>query len=636
MAQAPQPQIIVIDGKEKGRVFSLKEGVNVVGRGKADICLEDPQISRVHLALHVDLGGKVKLSDLKSLNGTQLNGIACESSQLKHLDRVQLGGTVFELHLDASPEEDAEKTSGRFLSNPQKELDTGSMSSMAEPALPKSSLSALPKSDVPTEPLAYARQLPQTLSRYFRDIVRSRQRALIYGSVALLAVIWLMRPKSHQLTLGEIQKTLTEAQALLDHGEAKKALALVLPLEKRATHSAEVALWLGDFYFGERQPERALLEYQRAHALAPVPDGSHVRLLRAYAWSGLTDNIRVELSHVNDVLQRHLARYTQNTSAGEGSATKASQMESRQILSEIAETFLEKNQAFKFPTEKLYILAKALENEIAPQSSLGYKLEASLLLNQNHYVEAATALQKAFELSPQDEWILENLAYAYLSLKDVTKASQLIETWLKIHPENTKALLVMGYLKFNDKDFTGGAQYLQRIIQQGEQNVHTPHYPEALHLMGQIAQSEQKLPEARSYLERSCALGYQAACSHDLVRSNTMPTGPSQAASSSLQPGATAASGELSRGPQPSETAQPRANASPPTLPSNSEATSPLPTIDVGRVRGPDAQTIAEPDRGAPGADTKDDVKAPPTTPTLPPSQNTVPIPEPLTNPIPQ
>jgi S-DNA-T family DNA segregation ATPase FtsK/SpoIIIE len=67
------PRLVVIEGKEKGRHFPLKSGTTVIGRSKGDVLVQDPRLSRSHVAVHYDeITGKVTFTDLKSLNGTLL------------------------------------------------------------------------------------------------------------------------------------------------------------------------------------------------------------------------------------------------------------------------------------------------------------------------------------------------------------------------------------------------------------------------------------------------------------------------------------------------------------------------------------------------------------------------------------
>src|SRR4051794_31186696 len=96
------PRLVIIEGKDKGKVIPLSDGTVVVGRSKGDVIIQDPRISRSHIALHFD--GKtstLSFTDLKSLNGTLVNGNPAEGGPLNDGDRLQLGNTVFDCQLNS-------------------------------------------------------------------------------------------------------------------------------------------------------------------------------------------------------------------------------------------------------------------------------------------------------------------------------------------------------------------------------------------------------------------------------------------------------------------------------------------------------------------------------------------------------
>src|SRR3989338_5113760 len=105
------PRLVIIDGKEKGRVITLNTGTQVLGRSKSDIVLSDVRISRTHVSITVDTAsGSVSFSDLNSLNGTLINGESRPSGSLKDGDQIQLGDTIFDLQiLKVAPEITAQK-----------------------------------------------------------------------------------------------------------------------------------------------------------------------------------------------------------------------------------------------------------------------------------------------------------------------------------------------------------------------------------------------------------------------------------------------------------------------------------------------------------------------------------------------
>lgn len=87
----------VISGPALGKKFSLESEVALLGRKKGDfVVAEDKEISSTHAELHVAPGGDgLVIVDLKSHNGTEVNGKRVDRAALKHGDRVRVGKTEF-------------------------------------------------------------------------------------------------------------------------------------------------------------------------------------------------------------------------------------------------------------------------------------------------------------------------------------------------------------------------------------------------------------------------------------------------------------------------------------------------------------------------------------------------------------
>ena len=67
-----------------GQTIPLASGRVTVGRGQADVRLDDPRVSRVHAALTAS-NGRVVVEDLGSLSGTTVNGVPVRTRQpLRH------------------------------------------------------------------------------------------------------------------------------------------------------------------------------------------------------------------------------------------------------------------------------------------------------------------------------------------------------------------------------------------------------------------------------------------------------------------------------------------------------------------------------------------------------------------------
>jgi len=99
--------LIVLAGSNVGEMYRLEEGETFLGRGgNATVKLNDDGISRKHARIF-QAGGEVVIEDLKSANGTNVNGTPVEMQQLKDGDKIRLGSTTilkftYNDHLDES------------------------------------------------------------------------------------------------------------------------------------------------------------------------------------------------------------------------------------------------------------------------------------------------------------------------------------------------------------------------------------------------------------------------------------------------------------------------------------------------------------------------------------------------------
>lgn len=104
VSSTPQVALVVITGAEKGAVFPLRPGTFVIGRSAqhSEIVVSGRGLSRAHARVQVDgecAGFTVE--DLKSTNGTFLNGERVEKASFKPGDTLTLGPDVT-LILEAS------------------------------------------------------------------------------------------------------------------------------------------------------------------------------------------------------------------------------------------------------------------------------------------------------------------------------------------------------------------------------------------------------------------------------------------------------------------------------------------------------------------------------------------------------
>ena len=81
-------------GPEQGQVLQLPEGSYTVGRARDNhLVLKDIAASRKHLRIDID-GRGARLVDLGSGNGTRVNGKRISDCELRHGDKVEIGGSV--------------------------------------------------------------------------------------------------------------------------------------------------------------------------------------------------------------------------------------------------------------------------------------------------------------------------------------------------------------------------------------------------------------------------------------------------------------------------------------------------------------------------------------------------------------
>jgi len=110
--------IRVLTGSQAGQIFDLKLGKNIFGRGgQSEFKILSVGISKEHCEIHV-YKDKVILVDLKSSNGTFVNGIKVQNSIIKLGDKVSL----FDVIMDVIPTPDIrpnlQKPTARKNSNP--------------------------------------------------------------------------------------------------------------------------------------------------------------------------------------------------------------------------------------------------------------------------------------------------------------------------------------------------------------------------------------------------------------------------------------------------------------------------------------------------------------------------------------
>ena len=93
--RASQPALVVIDGDDQGKRFSLNGKVQFkVGRSvMSDLRLSDGKVSRDHCVIE-SVRDQHIIIDLESANGTVVNGDRIKKTVLKEGDFIRLGYTM--------------------------------------------------------------------------------------------------------------------------------------------------------------------------------------------------------------------------------------------------------------------------------------------------------------------------------------------------------------------------------------------------------------------------------------------------------------------------------------------------------------------------------------------------------------
>ncbi|MBC7371562.1 MAG: FHA domain-containing protein, partial [Bdellovibrionaceae bacterium] len=89
--------IRLLTGPQAGQIIDLKMGKNVIGRGMTcDIKLISQGVSKEHSEIHV-YKEKIVMMDLKSSNGTYINGVRIQNGLIRLGDKVSVHDVIFDV-----------------------------------------------------------------------------------------------------------------------------------------------------------------------------------------------------------------------------------------------------------------------------------------------------------------------------------------------------------------------------------------------------------------------------------------------------------------------------------------------------------------------------------------------------------
>ena len=173
----------------QGRRYRLHEGVTLVGRGEdCAFSLDDPSVSRAHARLSVE-GGVLSITDLRSSNGTFVNGKrAVHTSVLRPGNVVSLGDTALKVAANKSENfspvapgiEIIEQSSPR----PQSEISTEPQFSSIEVLE-----SLVVNAQVAEDPAALAQMIRMSVDRLLAMIHAKGQKVGRDNAARLLSIV---------------------------------------------------------------------------------------------------------------------------------------------------------------------------------------------------------------------------------------------------------------------------------------------------------------------------------------------------------------------------------------------------------------------------------------------------------------
>lgn len=85
------------NGIQRHRTIELNQDSCLIGRGTSDIVVLDPKCSLHHVILFEDEAGNLNLVDLRSTNGTLLNGERVVKKSIQVGDLLHIGDTTIRL-----------------------------------------------------------------------------------------------------------------------------------------------------------------------------------------------------------------------------------------------------------------------------------------------------------------------------------------------------------------------------------------------------------------------------------------------------------------------------------------------------------------------------------------------------------
>jgi len=108
LARVPLPEgwevgIDIVEGPDAGGGFHLTRSRALIGRGRVEVSLSDPHVSRRHASVEVYGSTCVLVKDLGSTNGTFVNGRRVTACELSDGDEIRVGDTRLVVTIGVPP-----------------------------------------------------------------------------------------------------------------------------------------------------------------------------------------------------------------------------------------------------------------------------------------------------------------------------------------------------------------------------------------------------------------------------------------------------------------------------------------------------------------------------------------------------
>lgn len=221
--------IRILNGPQAGQVFNLKLGKNRLGRGAScDIQLNNPGISKEHLEIQV-LPDKILISDLRSSNGTFLNGVRIQNGLARMGDKLSADRLMFDIVMAQAAQPQALVPVQNSTPMPQNTSFYAQTQTLQQP-MPSQSYDQDPYVPAPMPQSMGGRfqsyldevvlpglyQLPQVFE--FRTVIFGFALVFIL-SVTLLSLIPMNRITAESIQTESRRRALTVARALANANE---------------------------------------------------------------------------------------------------------------------------------------------------------------------------------------------------------------------------------------------------------------------------------------------------------------------------------------------------------------------------------------------------------------------------------